>query len=179
MNNGGRSKRLNALRQMGFVWLAFAIFFIAGCSIQKSATNTFDIKKESERTFWAGRLALQVDGSDVQSFAASFELRGTAQQGELRLFTPLGSTVAVVEWNAKGATLNSGEGVRRFASLDALATSASGNPIPVAALFDWLRGEPSPVPGWDPDLRLLADGRLIARRTNPLPAMTLRVVLDQ
>lgn len=131
------------------------------------------------RTFWSGRLALQVEGSDRQSFAASFELRGTARQGELRLFTPLGSTVAVVDWNGQGATLRSGDDVRTFASLDALATSASGNPIPVAALFDWLRGQPSPVPGWTPDLRQLPEGRLVAHRTEPLPAMTLRVVLEQ
>jgi outer membrane lipoprotein LolB len=179
VNVGGQSVRPIALRRIGFAWLAFAIFFLAGCATQKNVSAPFDIKKEAARTFWGGRLALQVEGSDVQSFAASFELRGTAKQGELRLFTPLGSTVAVVEWNAWGATLNSGAGIQRFASLDALATSASGNPIPVAALFDWLRGEPSAVPGWEPDLRLLANGRLIARRTDPLPAMTLRVVLDQ
>lgn len=179
MNVGGQGIRSSPLRLISFAWLAFAIFFLAGCATQKSASTSFDVKKEAVRTFWAGRLALQVDGSDVQSFAASFELRGTAKEGELRLFTPLGSTVAVVEWNAHSATLNSGNGLRRFASLDALAASASGNPIPVAALFDWLRGEPSPVPGWEPDLRLLPDGRLIARRTDPLPAMTLRVVLDQ
>ena len=128
---------------------------------------------------WPGRLALQVDGEDTQSFAASFELRGNADAGELRLFTPLGSTVAAVDWNSSGATLRSGEQVRRFASLDALAASASGNPIPVAALFDWLRGVPSAVPGWIPDLRLLPQGRLTARRTDPLPAMTLRIVLDR
>ena len=128
---------------------------------------------------WSGRLALQVDGEDTQSFAAGFELRGNADAGELRLFTPLGSTVAAVDWNGGGATLRSGEQVRRFASLDALAASASGNPIPVAALFDWLRGVPSAVPGWIPDLRLLPQGRLTARRTDPLPAMTLRIVLDR
>lgn len=132
----------------------------------------------SVRSFWAGRLALQVEDSDVQSFAASFELHGSPAAGDLRLFTPIGSTVAAVDWNADGATLRTGDETRRFASLDALAASASGNPLPVAALFDWLRGVPTVVPGWDPDLRLLPEGRLVARRHTPLPAMILRMVLE-
>ena len=62
--------------------------------------------------------------------------------------------------------------------LDALAQEATGTPLPVRALFGWLRGEPQAVPGWSADLSALAAGRLSARRLMPLPTAELRVVLD-
>jgi outer membrane lipoprotein LolB len=51
--------------------------------------------------------------------------------------------------------------------------------MPVAALFDWLAGVPTPVPGWEPDLAALSDGRIRAHRTQPPPEADLRVVLDR
>jgi outer membrane lipoprotein LolB len=124
-------------------------------------------------------MALQVDGQDTQSFAASFELQGNADAGQLSLFTPLGGTVAVLEWAPGRATLRSGQDVRNFGSLDTLVAQVTGTPIPVAALFDWLAGTASPVPGWTPDLRQREEGRITARRDTPLPAATLRIVFER
>lgn len=128
---------------------------------------------------WSGRLALQVDGSETQSFSATFELRGRAEAGELSLFSPLGSTLAVLQWSPGSATLRNGNDQRSFGSLDALAAQVTGTAIPIAALFDWLAGTPTPVPGWQPDLRQHDEGRISARRTDPLPTATLRVVFER
>jgi outer membrane lipoprotein LolB len=123
---------------------------------------------------------MQVDQTPEQSFAAAFELKGHAAAGELSLFTPLGSTLAVLRWSPGDATLTTGNDVRRFESLEALVSQATGTPIPVAALFDWLAGVATPVPGWQADLSQLgASGRINARRTAPTPTVDLRVVLDR
>jgi outer membrane lipoprotein LolB len=127
---------------------------------------------------WSGRLALQVDDPRAQSFAAGFELTGDAQSGEMKLTNPLGGTLAVLAWSPGSATLRSGNDTRQFASLDALAAQVTGTPIPVAALFDWLRGINTPVPGWQADLSQLAQGRLRAQRSDPLPAADLRLAFD-
>jgi outer membrane lipoprotein LolB len=130
--------------------------------------------------YWSGRLALQVPDEPQQSFSASFELRGSAQQGELSLFTPLGSTAALLRWAPGLATLRSdGQPERKFPSLDTLVSEATGAAIPVAALFDWLAGVPTAVAGWQADLSQRAQGRLRARRLPPAAPADLRVVLDR
>ncbi|HYF44056.1 MAG TPA: lipoprotein insertase outer membrane protein LolB, partial [Ramlibacter sp.] len=77
------------------------------------------------------------------------------------------------------ATLQSGGQTRQYESVDALVAAATGSSIPVAALFDWLAGVNTPVPGWQPDLSQLAQGRLRAQRLEPPPVADLRVVLEQ
>lgn len=129
--------------------------------------------------FWSGRLALQVAGSATQSFSASFELKGSAETGELTLFNPLGGTVARMLWEPGSATLHANGTVQPFESLDALVAQATGAPLPLAALFDWLHGDNTPVPGWQADLNQLANGRLVAIRSQPDSTATLRVVLDK
>jgi outer membrane lipoprotein LolB len=127
---------------------------------------------------WSGRLALQVEDPRAQSFAAGFELTGNAQAGEMKLTNPLGGTLAVLAWAPGSAMLRSGNETRQFSSLEALAAQVTGTPIPVAALFDWLRGIHTPVPGWQADLSQLAQGRLRAQRTDPLPIADLRLAFD-
>jgi len=127
---------------------------------------------------WSGRLALQVEDARAQSFAAGFELTGDAQAGEMKLTNPLGGILAVLAWAPGTATLRAGSDTRQFASVDALAAHVTGTPIPVAALFDWLRGVHTPVPGWEADLSQLAQGRLRARRNEPLPTADLRLAFD-
>lgn len=133
----------------------------------------------ANRTEWAGRLGLTVDSDPPQAFHAAFELRGDPARGELLLNTPLGTRLAAVRWRPDGAELQQGQDITRDASVDALTARLSGTPLPVAALFDWLQGQPADVPGWQADLSRQADGRLTARRTSPLPEAILRVVLDQ
>nr|WP_315428803.1 outer membrane lipoprotein LolB [uncultured Albidiferax sp.] len=129
--------------------------------------------------FWSGRIALQVDAESAQSFSATFELKGSAQQGELTLFNPLGGVVARLVWQPGSAMLHTNGEVRPFDSLDALVEQATGAPLPLAALFDWLQGSDTAVPGWKADLSRLDTGRLTALRNQPTPVATLRVVLDK
>lgn len=127
---------------------------------------------------WTGRLALTVEGQASNSFSAGFELKGAPQAGELRLSNPLGGTVAVLAWAPGSATLQSGGKTREFDSLEALAQEATGAPIPIAALFDWLAGKATPVAGWQADVAQVAEGRLRARRVDPPPLVDLRVAFE-
>lgn len=127
---------------------------------------------------WNGRLALSVHSQPPQSFSAGFDLRGTPLAGELQLISPLGNTLALVVWDASSAELRQGGQVTRRGSLDELTAELSGTAVPVAALFAWLKGEPGEVPGWQADLTRHAEGRIAARRTEPLPTAELRVVFQ-
>jgi outer membrane lipoprotein LolB len=128
---------------------------------------------------WNGRLALNVEGRASQSFSAGFELKGAPETGELTLTNPLGGTAAILSWAPGRATLQSGGSTRQFASLEALAQEATGAPIPVAALFDWLAGRATAVEGWEVDVSQVADGRLRAHRTAPPPPADLRLVFER
>jgi outer membrane lipoprotein LolB len=130
--------------------------------------------------YWSGRLALTLESEPPQSFFAGFTLTGSAQAGELSLTSPLGNTVALLQWQPGAATLRQGEQVRNYPSIGALAADVAGTPLPVPALFGWLSGEPQAVDGWQADLsRLREAGRLTARRLSPLPAAELRLMLDR
>lgn len=152
-----------------------ATVLIAGCAHPTRATAPIDPKTGP----WTGRLALQVQDQPGQSFSAGFELRGQAATGELTLLNPLGGAVAQLSWTPGSATLTSNGQTRQFESVDALVAAATGSSIPVAALFDWLAGVNTPVPGWQADLSQLPQGRLRAQRMEPPPVADLRVVLDQ
>ena len=168
------------LRQRGpraWLYLAqFAIFLIAGCAGNQRATGQYDPQREE----WAGRISLQVASEPVQSFSASFELKGRAENGELTLISPLGNVLAVLRWSPGQALLDRGsEDIQRFASLDELMERATGAAIPLSALFAWLQGNNAMASGWVADLTRHGEGRFSARRTLPAPEANLRVVLDQ
>ena len=168
------------LRQRGpraWLYLAqFAIFLIAGCAGNQRATGQYDPQREE----WAGRISLQVASEPAQSFSASFELKGRAENGELTLISPLGNVLAVLRWAPGQALLDRGsENIQRFASLDELMERATGAAIPLNALFAWLQGNNATASGWVADLTRHGEGRFSARRTLPAPEANLRVVLDQ
>lgn len=125
---------------------------------------------------WSGRLALRVESDPPQSFSAGFDLRGSPDAGELQLTSPLGNTLATVRWTPEGAELRQGEQITRRASLDELTTELGGTPLPVVALFGWLRGQTASTSGWQADLARHAEGRVTARRASPLPTAELRIV---
>ncbi|HMA08570.1 MAG TPA: lipoprotein insertase outer membrane protein LolB [Ramlibacter sp.] len=124
-------------------------------------------------------MALQVKDNPSQSFSASFELKGNAQAGELTLSTPIGSILAVLAWEPGSATLRRNGETQRFDTVEDLAARATGSAIPLVALFDWLRGIETPVPGWRPDLSQLGQGRLAALRLEPPPETDLRVIFER
>lgn len=155
-------------------WLgvALSVLLLAGCAAPRTAPP-------AGAQAWSGRLALTVEGQSSQSFSAGFELRGAPEAGELSLYNPLGGTVAVLAWGPGTATLRANGDTRQFPSLEALAQEATGTPLPVAALFDWLAGKPTAIAGWQADVSQAAEGRLRARRTDPPPPADLRVLLER
>ncbi|HVZ44575.1 MAG TPA: outer membrane lipoprotein LolB [Ramlibacter sp.] len=157
----------------GFM-LAVSALVLGGCATPVRPTTAASPRQD----VWTGRMALQVEGNASESFSAGFELKGNARTGDLTLFTPLGSTLAVLSWAPGAATLRASGKTRQFDSVDTLAEEATGTPIPVAALFDWLSGANTQVPGWETDLSQLPQGRLRARRVSPPPQADLRVAFD-
>ena len=156
---------------------SFALLFIAGCAVQQPATP--DRSGPPASSTWSGRLALRIDSEPPQSFSALFDLRGTPQAGELTLTTPIGSTLAVLQWSPGEALLRNGNQSRRYESVDALIEAATGAVIPVDALFGWLAGRDDPVPGWQANLTQLANGRLQAIRQSPQPVADLRIAFER
>jgi len=149
---------------------------LAGC-----AQPRLRPEQAADTAFWSGRLALQVHDAQAQeqSFSASFELQGAERQGQLILLSPFGAALAELQWSPAGAQLRQGGQLRESPSLDALVQDTIGTPLPLGALFAWLSGQQASAPGWQADLSQLAEGRLRAERTDPLPRATLRLVLDR
>ena len=162
-------------RQMAVALAFTATLLVSGCA----SIGGEPVAPDVGRTSWSGRIGLNVSSEPPQSFSAGFSLNGDAQRGELSLTSPLGNTLAVMKWQPGTATLNQGEQAQHYGSLDELATQAVGTPIPIRALFAWLRGENQAVEGWQVDLSRLGNGRLVAQRLQPLPTAELRLVFDR
>ena len=160
---------------MRVIGVAIAIFLIASCAQYTTTKSTNDIKNGP----WVGRISLQIQSEPPQAFFAGFELSGQAQQGELILTSPIGSTLGVMRWTATDAVLESGREVKHFASVDALLEQTTGAAVPVAALFDWLGGKNTSLNGWTADLTQQGKGKISARRSTPAPQIELRIVQDQ
>ena len=145
----------------------------------------------------SGRLAVRVEASEgaaARSETTAFELQGSAQAGRLNLSTPLGSMLAQARWAPGTVVLATPQGEQRFADLDSLTQEVLGESVPVAALFDWLRGRPWPgaasvgsvAPaepgfsqlGWSISLARFDAGLVIAKRERA-PAVTVRAKLDR
>ena len=165
--------------------------FLAACATPAALTRA-----QSEALI-SGRMTVRVEtpgpGSQ-RNLSAAFELSGDADQGRLDLNTPLGTTLARARWEPGTVSLTTPQGESRYADLPALTREMLGEELPVAALFDWLRGRPWPgapstaaVPpaeagfrqlGWDVNLAQFADAWVIARR-DQAPVVTVRVKLER
>jgi len=128
---------------------------------------------------WTGRIGLQILTQPPQSVGAAFELQGSAEQGELLLLSPIGSTLAQLSWTPTQAHLTQGGRQWSNQSLDDLTTQLTGTALPVAALFDWLAGQATPLAGWQVDLSQRPEGRIQAERKSPDPVVQLKLVLEQ
>ena len=139
-----------------------------------------------------GRMSVRVDASPArvaQNLSAAFELRGNGDTGELRLVSPLGTSLAHARWAPSWVRLQTADGERSFDNLNDLAREALGEALPLAALPDWLAGRPWPgaahMPaaegfeqlGWQVQLTRRAEGVVEARRA-AAPAVLLRIKLD-
>lgn len=152
--------------------LPLCALVLIGCAVPQPPMR--DASAPSDR--WSGRLALQIDGDPPQHFSAGFELSGQPTQGELRLVSPLGQVVASARWTPDAAWLQRGADQQRYTDMNELTATVTGTALPLEPLFRWLRGEAAEVEGWQADLSRHAEGRLLARRTQPLPTVQLRMV---
>lgn len=140
------------------------------------ASPTRQLTPAPEADYWSGRLSVQVQSDPPQFNSGEFELSGSAQAGELVLLNPLGNIVARLQWARGAASITQGNSTRSSDSLSALVQELLGTPLPIEALFDWLHGKATHVPGWEADLGALADGKLTAHRHSPQPQANLRIV---
>lgn len=164
---------------------------IAACAAVPQATGP------GVGTMLSGRLAVRIDdsgGGTARSLSAAFELEGDPRAGRLNLSTPLGSVLAQARWSPGSVVLATPQGETSFADLDALTREMLGESLPVAALFDWLRGRPWPgatstastVPsepgfeqlGWVVSLARFDEAWVAARRERE-PVVTVRAKLDK
>lgn len=145
-----------------WIWGAqvlLALALVACASPARVAPSEFGDAKH-----WAGRLSVSVRGQSPQSMTADFELDGDPTQGRLQLSTPLGSKVADLLWSPTRAVLQANGTATQYASLVEMVHSVSGTDLPIAQLFDWLNGVPTPAPGWAANLSQIANGRISAKR---------------
>jgi outer membrane lipoprotein LolB len=166
-------------------WVLALALLLAGCAgLQRQAPP-------AEAPRLAGRLSVNVAAGSGRASggSASFELVGGPESGQLELTSPLGSLVARAQWQPGLVALRTPDGERRFETLDDLTREMLGEPVPVAALFDWLRGRPWAGAehrerpqgfeqlGWRVDLSRQADRVLVATRLAE-PVVTLRARLE-
>jgi outer membrane lipoprotein LolB len=165
---------------------AFTIISIAGCAVNTPAKcpKTSENTSQKPRESYSGRLSLVIEpaagsSEQQQSFSGSFELRGNAEIGALDLLTPLGQIVMQLSWRPDLAMILRGSERQVFANADELIQRATGASLSLAQLFAWLEGrEVQTVKDWQVDLSAHANGRIIARRSQPTPAV-LRIALEQ
>lgn len=144
----------------------------------------------------AGRLSVRVEATQAAAarvMNAGFELEGDGRLGRLSLATPLGTMLAQIRWSPGSAVLVTPQQTTPYADLDTLTSELMGESVPVAALFDWLRGRPWPgAPteaagdasepgfrqlGWRVSLGSFGEALVVARRERA-PTVTVRAKLD-
>jgi outer membrane lipoprotein LolB len=152
---------------------------IGGCTTTvglQSGTPPFQAGQAQQH--WQGRLGVKVTEPQPQSFSANFELDGDTSRGSLRLLTPLGTTLALLQWAPGSAVLTTTGEPRTFDSTAALTQALLGFELPIAALLDWLRGTATAVNFWEVDLTDLVNGKLVAKRTAPDMKAELKLLID-
>lgn len=121
-------------------------------SLVLTGCATAPVSAPPQAARWSGKLGYRLEASDderAQAGSARFVLEGDALAGRLDLSSPLGTTLAAGNWDASGLRLFDGERTLAYPDLGALGAALGerlgGTPLPLAALFDWLAGRPSPT----------------------------------
>jgi outer membrane lipoprotein LolB len=160
-------------------WLALLMgVMLTGCATPSRSAKPLNAEQANSPE-WQGRISVQVQGDNPTSMSASFLLRGDAKNGELDLYSPLGTTLGALQWTPQLVQLSDGGKHQYFTSLAELTEKATGAALPVEAIFGWLQGRDVQAAGWLADLSAAPQGSITARRTAPAPEVTLRIKLDQ
>lgn len=167
--------------------LSYVCLWVCIISLALTSCTLTQLRGTNAELYFAGRLAItqdadpQVPGSKADSWSAHFELAGNPTKGTLLLYTPVGTTVAKLQWEPGMATLEADKQIQTYSSLDELTVTHFEQTLPVAALFDWLQGHPTQqvIPGWDVDLDRAPAGIISAQRTYPPPRVRLRAVVNE
>lgn len=159
-------------RRQGLHLMGMVVLSLVGCATSRPGA-------EKPAAYWSGRLALQLQSTPPQNWSASFELQGSAEQGQMVLLSPLGTTLAKLSWSPRSALLEQGADKTESSNLQSLSQKLTGTDLPIHAIFEWLQGRETSARGWDVDLSALNEGRLSARRMAPAPEALLRILLDR
>jgi outer membrane lipoprotein LolB len=171
------------------VWL-IAAGLLSGCA-------SVGVRAPQGAETISGKLSVRVDASasvPARSESGNFELKGTPDDGQLNLSSPLGTVLAQARWTGRQAWLTTSQGETAYPDLDSLTQEMLGERLPVAALFDWLRGRPWPGAaslanaatagpgfqqlGWSVDLARFEEGWISAQRAQ-LPTVIVRARIDR
>ena len=160
------------MRVWASIWL---LVLLTACATPTPSRSVAQAPSDKQ---WQGRLSVTVQSDPPRNMSAGFSLGGDARQGELNLFSPLGTTLATLQWNPATTQWLQGSQQRRYDSMAHLTEETTGAALPMDAMFDWLQGKATASPGWQADLSALNQGTLIARRLSPEPLVVLRIKLD-
>ena len=160
------------MRVWASIWL---LVLLAACA---TPTPIRSVAQSPSDKQWQGRLSVTVQSDPPRNMSAGFSLDGDARQGELNLFSPLGTTLATLQWNPTTTQWLQGSQQRRYDSMAHLTEVTTGAALPMGAMFDWLEGKATASPGWQADLSALNQGTLVAKRVSPEPLVVLRIKLD-
>jgi outer membrane lipoprotein LolB len=160
------------MRVWASIWL---VVLLAGCATPAPIRSVSQAPSTKQ---WQGRISVTVQSDPPRNMSAGFSLDGDARQGELNLFSPLGTTLATLQWNPTSTQWLQGSQQRRYDSMAHLTEETTGAALPMDAMFEWLQGRATPSPGWQADLSALNQGSLIAKRITPEPLVVLRIKLD-
>lgn len=162
------------MRALLRAWLLCIALALAACA----SPRTNSIPAEITNAHWQGKLAIKVFSKPVQTISANFDLQGSPVEGELVLSSPLGTTLAHMQWNAQSATLKADGKETIYGSIQELAQKVTGSDLPVTSLFAWLEGRDATVGGWQADLQDLPNGRILARHVEEVSA-ELKIILER
>ena len=126
-------------------WLALLMSaLLVGCATPNRSTRPLSTEQANSPE-WQGRISVQVQGDNPSSMSASFLLRGDAKNGELDLYSPLGTTLGALQWTPQLVQLSDGSQHQYFTSLAELTEKTTGAALPIDALFEWLQGRDAQV----------------------------------
>ena len=81
------------MRVWASIWL---LVLLAACATPTPSRSVAQAPSDKQ---WQGRLSVTVQSDPPRNMSAGFSLDGDARQGELNLFSPLGTTLATLQWN--------------------------------------------------------------------------------